>query len=549
MGNAANSNLNEALNRAEKRVGKVAVTGRYHRPPKKLADDYDVSQKVLGSGYNGQVFLSKSKTNSDMYAVKGFRLHGITKEKREELVSECEIFLAMDHPHVARLVDVYESADKLDLVMECMSGGELFDRVQSRKRFNEADAAEAVNQMLLAVNYLHKHGVVHRDIKLENFLYESSSSNHLKLIDFGFSKVWSPDTRMALSCGTLSYVAPEVLKKNYTSQCDLWSLGVVTFILLVGYMPFCGDEASQIKNIETGKYLWKEAKWKTVSSTALSFVKALLVVDPEKRLTAEQALQHPFIQQRAGSKGDVPEALDQQTFDALCNFGQASAFRRACMSVMAWSLTNDERKSVRQAFLEMDSERTGVISLGEFKQVMESKFHISDEQAAKVFASLDTNHTDEIHYSEFLAAMCSTRIKLHDNLLKGTFNRFDTDNTGYISVKNLRDVLGESFEGEEVDAMLAEADLTHDGRISYDEFIQYMRDPNHEHHIDAGAQLVDAHVDATTKGSAPKTECSGPAPPGKGMMIKDAATVNPNSVDIKIDEEPPATSKCTCNVL
>merc|ERR1719183_2388648 len=119
-----------------------------------------------------------------------------------------------------------------------MNGGELFQRVQERRKFNETDAADASSQMLLAINYVHSHGMVHRDLKLENFLYESAKSDHLKLIDFGFSKVWEPNTKMALSCGTLSYVAPEVLAKDYTSQCDMWSFGVIVFILLVGYMPF-----------------------------------------------------------------------------------------------------------------------------------------------------------------------------------------------------------------------------------------------------------------------------------------------------------------------
>merc|ERR1719444_653260 len=102
--------------------------------------------------------------------------------------------------------------------------------------------------MLLAVNYIHSHGVVHRDIKLENFLYETKEGDHLKLIDFGFSKIWSPNTKMRASCGTLAYVAPEVLSQNYTSKCDLWSLGFIAFILLFGYMPFTTHGATERKD-------------------------------------------------------------------------------------------------------------------------------------------------------------------------------------------------------------------------------------------------------------------------------------------------------------
>ncbi|CAJ1436781.1 unnamed protein product [Effrenium voratum] len=122
-------------------------------------------------------------------------------------------------------------------------------------------------QMLLAVNYIHLHGV-HRDIKLENFLYEAKDSDHLKLIDFGFSKIWQPNTTMAVSCGTLAYVAPEVLEKSYTSQCDLWSLGVVAFVLLFGYMPFSGAESKQIRDIKEGNFTRKQVIWGKASQGA-----------------------------------------------------------------------------------------------------------------------------------------------------------------------------------------------------------------------------------------------------------------------------------------
>merc|ERR1712232_1390149 len=140
---------------------------------------------------------------------------------------------------------------------------------------------------------------VHRDIKLENFLYEKEDSKHLKLIDFGFSKIWKPNTKMHLSCGTLSYVAPEVLgKSGYGSKCDMWSLGVTVFILLFGYMPFSGPEEHQIECIKKGKWSKKDHLWKRVSAPAQAFLQALLVVDPEKRLSAAQALELQWIHQR-----------------------------------------------------------------------------------------------------------------------------------------------------------------------------------------------------------------------------------------------------------
>jgi len=493
VGTKESERLKEVTTRTESRVGKITVTGRYHRAPKKLEDDYTMETKVLGSGYNGSVHLAKDKHTGGSFAVKDFKLHGVAKEKRDELESECEIFLSMDHPHVARLTDVYESEDQLSLVMECMEGGELFQRVSERRHFSEKDAAEAAMMMLLAVNYIHKHEIVHRDIKLENFLYEKKDGNHLKLIDFGFSKIWEPNTKMALSCGTLAYVAPEVLAKSYTSKCDMWSLGVVIFILLVGYMPFSGTEAHQMEMIKGGKCTFRKEAWSKVSKEASEFVGKLLIVDAVKRLSAEQALADVWITTRA--QLPTSDKVDEETLNSLASFAQASIFRRACMSVMAWSLTAEDRAQVRNAFLELDTNRSGTITLGEFKKVMQDRFHVEDAAIMQAFQALDVTHTEEIHYSDFLAAMVASRIKVHDEVLAQTFRRFDTDNSGNITVANLKEVLGESFQGQEIETLMAEADLTHDGQISYQEFITYMKNGNgEEKHQEACEKVINTQL-------------------------------------------------------
>jgi len=509
--------LAAAIERSESRVGKVSVSGRYHKVPKRLADDYQLQRAVLGSGYNGSVHKATSKINGKNFAVKGFKLHGVSRDKKEELESECEIFLSMDHPHVARLVDVYEDENHLNLVMECMGGGELFKRVTERKRFSEKDACDAAWQMLLAITYIHSHGVVHRDIKLENYLYDSPDSDHLKLIDFGFSKIWSPNTntKMAVSCGTLAYVAPEVLEKDYTSQCDMWSFGVTVFIVTFGYMPFFGAEEHQVAYIKKGKYTEKAHLWNKVSRDGQDFVRKLLVVDPNQRLTAQTALEHPWIKLR--DEQENQKQLDQDTANALIEFAQGSQFRRAAMQMMAWSLTNEERAEVREAFIEIDKDRSGAISIVEFKQVLEERFHIDHEVAQNAFNALDQNHQDEIHYSEFLAAMVSSRIKMHDDLLKETFKRFDTSNTGYITEDDLKVILGETFEPEEVHAMVQDVNTQgQDGRISYAEFIHYLQDNPESKHQDAAAKLVDAKAKesgrAQTARPKEKTQDKGAAP-------------------------------------
>eukprot|EP00434_Breviolum_minutum_P029937 symbB.v1.2.026471.t1/scaffold2649.1/size74057/3 len=501
--------LTLVTSRAAERSGRLNITGRYHRLPKKMQDDYESLPQVLGTGYNGEVKLARCRHTGAKFAVKAFKLRGVSKEKRKELESEAEIFLAMDHPHVAALTDVYESEEQLFLVMECMQGGELFDRVVQRKRFTEKDAARAIYQMLLAVNYIHSHDIVHRDIKLENFLYEAKDSDHLKLIDFGFSKIWHPNTTMAVSCGTLAYVAPEVLEKSYTSQCDLWSLGVVAFVLLfgplarflsqkmrvpqrveLGYMPFSGAESKQIRDIKEGNFTKKPAIWGKASENCKDFVQRLLVVDPKRRLSAAEALEHRWLQ----AHDHHEHVIDQAMIEDLCNFAKVSVFRRACLGVLSWSLGVEERKQVRDAFLQIDKDRSGTITINEFKQAVEANCEIDDETLEKAFKALDANHKDEVNYHEFLAAMVASRISLHDHLLKVAFRRFDVDNSGTITVENLREVLGETFEGNEVQNLLSELNLKNDGAISYEEWIEYLKGGMGDvqpHHADAAARVID----------------------------------------------------------
>jgi len=494
--------LSKVVKRASTRMGSVVTTGRYHRLPKKLSDDYNRDKKVLGSGYNGSVHLAYSVSHGVKHAVKFFKLHGVPHDKREELEVECEIFLRMDHPHIVRLADVYESATQLDLVMECMEGGELFDRVIEKKRFNEKDAAEASYQMFLAINYLHTEDVVHRDIKLENFLYEKKDTDHLKLIDFGFSKIWDHSTKMKMSCGTVSYVAPEVLSKSYTSQCDLWSLGVVIFILLVGYMPFSGDTESKIvTNIKQGRYSLRKPLWDKVSEEALDLVKKLLVVDPKKRLTANAALEHPWIMRRARARSSQDgSVVDEAIVQSITCFAHQSKFRRQCLSIMAWSLTRDERTQVRDAFLELDTNKNGVISLGEFKTVLEEHFDIQDEEATKAFRALDTTQSDEVHYSEFLAAMVCHRIAMHNSLLVDTFRRFDTAGTGYLTVTTLQKMLGDGTSEEDAISMMEKIDENGDGKISEDEFIRYIQnEDSQDDHKDCAHRVIDSQLAAGDK--------------------------------------------------
>jgi calcium-dependent protein kinase len=468
-------NLDDSIARVvEPRMGKIPFSARYHRQ-RALGDDYIVSRNVLGSGMSGKVRMATNVIQPDeKFAVKSLRLAKLTKEEHKHLEHEVQNYLSMDHPHIARLCDVYESESQLDLVMECLEGGELFDRVEEKNRFSEEEASDAVRQMLLALNYIHSRGIVHRDLKLENLVYDKKGSTHLKLIDFGLSKRWDPNgqKRMDESCGSLLYIAPEVLCQSYTSQCDLWSVGVLGFILMSGYIPFSGSDDAQIKKICQGRYVMRPEKWSIISGEGKDFISKLLQVNPSKRLTAQSALEHPWMAKRCAA---ATPSISIEVVDALKNFGRISKFRRCCMEVLAWSLSNEERAKVRSQFLSLDANHSGGITWSELKHVMVDKLHAADEcETLHIFEALDYNQDQEIHYSDFLAAMVDTQIRLSAHHFGSVFRRFDADSTGYISLNNLREVLGCRVQGEKVEAFMEDVNQGKDGCISFAELCSYL---------------------------------------------------------------------------
>jgi calcium-dependent protein kinase len=336
----------------------------------------------------------------------------------------------------------------------------------------EAEAADATKQMLLAVTYVHCHGIVHRDLKLENFLYASQGSTHLKLIDFGFSKFHDTKHRMHTSCGTLAYVAPEVLNRSYTSQCDLWSMGVIVFILLSGHMPFYGKEDAQIRDITKGQFVMKAEHWSGVSSHAKAFVKGLLEVNPDKRLTAKAALQQPWIVTNCQEL----ELDFQPMVSALRSWLVAPPLLRACMCMMAWTLTNEQQAMVRDHFIAIDSNHDGAISFLELRSIMVDKHGVPEEEVRAIFSVFTAAHDREIHYSDILAAMTCENIEPDDDLLHAAFSRFDTKGVGHIVAEDFHDLLGVSLEDGHADAFVQEADVKGCGSIDYTEFADYVHD-------------------------------------------------------------------------
>ena len=216
----------------------------------------------------------------------------------ESLMNEVNIMKSISHPNVIQLKEVYDSPNEFYMVMEMINGGELFDRIVDVGKYSEKDAARLFSQILDACRYLHSKGIVHRDLKPENLLLTSSGAEaNIKIADFGLSKICGDDMVMRTACGTPGYCAPEILKrKGYDSAVDLWSCGVILYILLCGFPPFADDNLRVLfQTIEKGKYDFPSPWWDAISKEAKNLVQVLLVVDPAARPTATQALDHKWL--------------------------------------------------------------------------------------------------------------------------------------------------------------------------------------------------------------------------------------------------------------
>jgi len=456
----------------ESEVGRLPLFGRYHQVGRALEDDYELTSEVLGSGASGNVRLAYSRTQARRkVAVKSACLADIPLSELQDLKVELKALLCTDHPHVVRLLDVYVSDEKVDLVMECMSGGEL-RKCLGKGPLREEEAADLVRQMLLALNYLHSNGLVHRDLKLSNFMF-TEGRRFLKLIDFGLSKFYRrPESkrrapRMHTCCGTLGYIAPEVLDGEYTSQCDMWSLGVITYILLSGEMPFEDkDENALVELIRCGDYAMRPSLWLGLSLDAVDFVQQLLRKDASQRPDTMEALDHPWIE--AATRNCSPE-LSPSIGRALASFGDQTPFRRCCMRMMAMSLADEEMAHLREAFLRMDRKNEGRIALLDLTDLL-GTLPLSEH----TLQALDFSGDDSLHFSEFLAANLGKH--LPEELLQSAFRRFDRQGNGHISLDDLKQVAGRRLEGrgEHAGELLSWLEAKTGRCISYPQFAAYL---------------------------------------------------------------------------
>jgi len=279
-----------------------------------LTKKYEVGAE-LGRGAFSVVKVGINKKTKEKVAIKIIDRNDVGKDYEKNLRMEMDILRRVDHPNIIALHEMVEAGNKLYFVMELVTGGELFDRIVEKGSYSEEDAKILVRKIVSAIDYLHKQNIAHRDLKPENLLVKSvEDDTEVKIADFGLSKIIDKDKMMQTACGTPGYVAPEVLNaEGYDKEVDMWSVGVITYILLCGFPPFYSESVPEVfEQIMKAEYDYPEEYWDEISAEAKDFIDHLLVVDVSKRLTAEQALNHPWLRQSTKKKSTPLGKLQQK---------------------------------------------------------------------------------------------------------------------------------------------------------------------------------------------------------------------------------------------
>ncbi|KAK6138294.1 hypothetical protein DH2020_027985 [Rehmannia glutinosa] len=432
--------------------------------------------KELGRGQFGVTYLCTHKQSGEQFACKTIAKRKLAnKEDIEDVRREVQIMHHLTgQANIVELKGAYEDKHSVHLVMELCAGGELFDRIIAKGHYTERAAASLLRTIVEIVHTCHSMGVIHRDLKPENFLLLNKDENApLKATDFGLSVFYKQGEYFKDIVGSAYYIAPEVLKRKYGPEVDIWSVGVMLYILLCGVPPFWAESETGIFNaILRGHIDFSSDPWPSISNGAKDLVRKMLNSDPKQRLTASQVLNHPWIKED-GEAPDTP--LDNAVLNRLKQFRAMNQFKKVALRV------KEEIMGLKEMFKSMDADNSGTITLEELKQgLAEQGTKLSESEVKQLMEAADADGNGTIDYEEFITATMHMNRMDREEHLYTAFQYFDKDNSGYITIEELEQALREFGMGDDKDIkeIISEVDADHDGRINYDEFVAMMKKGN-----------------------------------------------------------------------
>ncbi|KAI3471372.1 hypothetical protein Pfo_029676 [Paulownia fortunei] len=444
-----------------------------------IEEFYELGRE-LGRGEFGVTYLCTDKSTGEVFACKSISKKKLrTRVDIEDVRREVEIMKHLPkHPNIVSLKDTYEDDHAVHLVMELCEGGELFDRIVARGHYTERAAAAVTRTIVEVIQSCHEHGVMHRDLKPENFLFANKKETApLKAIDFGLSVFFKPGERFNEIVGSPYYMAPEVLKRNYGPEVDVWSAGVILYILLCGVPPFWAEtEQGVAQAIIRSIVDFKRDPWPKVSDKAKDLVKKMLNPDPKQRLTAQEVLDHPWLQ---NAKSAPNVSLGETVRARLKQFSMMNKLKKRALRVIAEHLSVEEVAGIKEGFQLMDTGNKGKIDINELRAGLHKLGHQIPEADLQVLMEAgDVDKDGYLDCGEFVAISVHLRKLGNDDHLRKAFEFFDRNESGYIEIEELRDALADEAEAtseEVINAIIQDVDTDKDGRISYEEFAAMMK--------------------------------------------------------------------------
>lgn len=448
-----------------------------------IRSSYQIWEKIAEGGF-GSVFIVKHLKSGKNRAMKRISISGQNSGDIEGLLREVSILKRMDHTNIIKIHEVFLDHLHLSIVTELCRGGELFEKIVKEGSLSEKQTARLMLEMVSAVVYLHSNNIVHRDLKPENMLFETAEANsHLKLIDFGTCKHFQKGLQTLEKVGSPYYIAPEVLTGKYNEKCDVWSLGVIFYIMLSGAPPFNGsNEKEIINNIRENTVKFDGKAWNKVSAEAIDLIKTMLEKDVNKRCTAADVFKNEWLQNH-GKNSLHDHKIASASLSNLAKFTTTSKLQRATLSYIANQLmTSEEINKLRETFLVLDKNGDGVLSREELQVGISAFSGNLFENIEKLLEKVDEDGSGTINYSEFLTAAVNWEKELSRERLQVAFKEFDKDGNGAISVGELVEALGgKENQRHFFVQMVKDADRNGDGEIDLDEFCEFMgkvRKPN-----------------------------------------------------------------------
>ena len=442
--------------------------------------------KNIGSGSYGTVFLAYNIFTKEKVAIKKIYKSNEVLLSDGIIIDEIEILKNLNHPDIVKIIEFYGTEEAYYIVNEYCSGGELYDKAVNH--LSETQISVIFKQILSGLSYLHSKNIVHRDLKLENILIsdkeyvEVTGEEYydIKIIDFGNARIFDSTITTNSIVGSSYYIAPEVFIKKYHKECDLWSAGVILYMLIVGVPPFEGENDKKIiSKIKTGIFDTNNRRWINASSEVKDLISKLLVYEPKKRLTANEALQHPWFKKTNSNilYYNIPKYEILQCIENILSYNIKSKFEELVLAYIVHNMPQQkEMKTAIKLFKLVNTKGDGKLLKDELKKTLLN--FVSEEYLKNydnIFLLLDRENHGYIEYDEFLRAALNKKKILSDDNLKYAFSFFDKENLGYIPRDKIKLFIKDyNIDEQLINRIFDEIDTNKDGKIDFQEFKNMM---------------------------------------------------------------------------